>query len=72
MNDYSVMIYDESMGDGATATYISQVTKAVAKSICRHLNRQVCRQEQIAGCQIDIQYYVDCPDFHEPDLDYWR
>lgn len=72
MDNYSVMIYDGSMEYGATATYIPQVTKAVAKSICRYLNQQIYQQEQIAGCQIDIQYYVDCPDFHEHNLDCWR
>ncbi len=72
MNCYLVKIYDGSMGCGATATYCSNVTKAVAKSICRYFNRQICQQERICGCPIDIQYYVDCPDFHEPDLDYWR
>lgn len=72
MYKYSVMIYDGSMGYDAIATYISQVTQTMAKSICRHFNRQISRQEQIAKCQIDIQYYVDCPDFHERTLEYWR
>lgn len=72
MEKYSVMIYDGSMGFGATALYISDVTKAIAKSICRHLNRQIYRQEHLCGCAIDIQYYVERPDFHEPTLDYWR
>lgn len=70
--NYSVMIYDGSMGDDTITKYISQVTEAVAKSICRHFNRQIRQQERTDKCQIDIQYYVDCPDFHEHTLDYWR
>ncbi len=70
MGSYSVMVYDGSMGYSATAIYASQVTKAVAKSICRYLNRQIWRQKQLSRCQIDIQYYVDYPDYHEKNLDY--
>lgn len=72
MGDYSVMVYDGSMGYGASGLYLKNVTKAIAKSVCRYLNRQIQRQEQKCRCQIDIQYYVECPYEHEPDLEYWR
>lgn len=72
MGRYSVMVYDGSIGDGTITTYIAQVTVAVAKSICRHFNREIYQHGRLSRCQIDIQYYMDCPDFHDPGLDYWR
>lgn len=50
-----------------TTTYrtISGVTKAIAKSIERHFNRQLRRLEMDCGEQIPIGYFADCHENHD-------
>ena len=59
-----VCMYDGSMGYSSTGVaIIDWVSKAVANSICRHMNKQV-------PDGIDLWYYVDSKD-NEPDSS-WR
>ena len=63
--EYMVMLYDGSMGYSTGVAIIDWVSKAVANSICRHMNKQV-------PDGIDLWYYVDSRDNNEPDLSSWR
>lgn len=58
-----VCVYDGSMGYSTQSVVIDWASKAVANSICRHMNKQV-------PDEIDVWYYVDSRD--EPDLSSWR
>lgn len=63
--DWWVQITDSCYDYSTTWRYISGVTKAIAKSIERHFNRELRRQEMIIGEQIPIGYYADCDYNHD-------
>lgn len=68
-----VMVADDSMGAGFYAydVVVDWVSKAVAKSIVRHMVADIRKQEDICGCEIDIHYYYEDRDAMEPTLDHW-
>lgn len=59
-----VMMYDGSMGYDMTVLIMDWVSKAVANSIVRHMNRNI-------PDGLDIYYYVEDRDSMEPGLSYW-
>lgn len=69
---FRVMLWDGSMPVETRSIFLDNVSKAVAKSIERHTNREISRLERKENCQINVHYYVEHPDDYEPDLEYWR
>ena len=59
-----VCMYDGSMGYVAQSVVIDWVSKAVANSICRHMNKQI-------PDGLDIYYYTENRDSIEPQLSHW-
>lgn len=61
-----VVVHDDSMGAGvyASGVVIDWVSKAVANSIAKHMNKQV-------PDGIDIIYFVECRDDRELSLSHW-
>lgn len=69
---FRVMLYDGTMPVETRSILFDNVSKAVAKSIERHKNREIVRLEKKENCQINVAYYVEHPDDYEPDLEHWR
>lgn len=61
---HTVMMYDSSMGYESRCVVIDWVSKAVANSIAKHMNKQI-------PDGINIVYFVECRDDREPSLSHW-